>query len=257
MSLATTLIWMERLISLAVVQQTAEFLVLRPVVADRDGIWRWAALEREFQVFGRFIARALGVALGERGFTVLLVVRLVAAAAIWLVPHPAWIAVLLASALLIAIRWRGTFNGGSDYMTLIVLSGLLVARCAGEGSWGARAAVAYVALQACLSYFIAGVVKLRAASWRDGRALAGFLRVFGGPLPGRFNHPWLLFAGGWAIVAFECSFPLALLGPRVCVAYLTVAMAFHGANAYLFGLNRFLLAWAAAYPAVWWLSARG
>jgi hypothetical protein len=40
----------------------------------------------------------------------------------------------------------------------------------------------------------------------------------------------------------------------VCVAIVAVALAFHIANVYVFGLNRFVWAWAATYPALYFCS---
>jgi hypothetical protein len=58
----------------------------------------------------------------------------------------------------------------------------------------------------------------------------------------------------WAVMIFECLFPLALVNTQSCLAFMSVAILFHLSNFYLFGLNRFLLSWAAAYPALLYCS---
>ena len=60
----------------------------------------------------------------------------------------------------------------------------------------------------------------------------------------------------WAVIGFEVLFPLALLNQTLLIAALTCAAAFHIANACLFGLNRFVWFWLAAYPSILWLQSR-
>ena len=57
------------------------------------------------------------------------------------------------------------------------------------------------------------------------------------------------------MLAFECSAPIVLVDPTVCVAWLAIGAAFHLVNAVVFGLDRFLWTWLAAYPALlYWVS---
>jgi len=75
-------------------------------------------------------------------------------------------------------------------------------------------------------------------------------------LRGWAQHPRLLWCAGWAVMLFELTFPLALLQREWLFAALLLAALFHIANACLFGLNRFVWAWIATYPALLWLQAR-
>jgi hypothetical protein len=194
----------------------------------------------------------LDLFLPYRNFCVLLVARGAAAVAILFVPHAALFGFLLLSSLLISLRWRGSFNGGSDFMTLVVLTGLLAAQ------WKPEAGLWYIALQTVNSYFVAGVVKLRTASWRSGKALAGFAQTTIYDSPGAaaifVRHPALARAASWVVIALECAFPLALAGPLPCAILLGGMFAFHLGNVHVFGLNRFALAWAATYPALFYCS---
>jgi hypothetical protein len=114
-------------------------------------------------------------------------------------------------------------------------------------------------VQLTLSYFIAGAVKLQNPDWRSGRALASFVGS------GRYGTPaWLVRAistgprpalAAWGVMAFEGGFPLALVSPAVAAALLALGVLFHLGNAAVFGLNRFLLAWLAAYPSLLYFSA--
>jgi hypothetical protein len=147
------LIWTERLVALAVALQTVELLALRRWFSD-VGVWRWSILP-----YRRFVA--------------LLALRLVLAAALasgLLIAAP----LLLVSHLAVGARFRGTFNGGSDYMMSVTLLGLSLAACS-SSALAVTAGLAYICVQLVLSYFIAGLVKVRHGAWRNGEALAMLL----------------------------------------------------------------------------------
>jgi hypothetical protein len=147
------------------------------------------------------------------------------------------------------VRFRGTFNGGSDAMLLVVLLGLAIAR-SGVPAVG----LGYIAAQLVLSYVLAGVAKLREPRWRDGSALAALVALpsYGVPpaLIGFLTRPAIARTAGYALLAFELGFPIALVDPTACRVLLVLAALFHLGNAIVFGLDRFLWAWLAAFPAV-------
>lgn len=254
---AAALAGVSRLVAIAVALQTVELLLVRRVAAD-DGVWRWATVRRELAVFPRPVRWLLDAVLAYRGLIALLVARLAAAIALLAVVHVALVSLLLITTVLLALRWRGSVNGGSDFMTLVVLTALTAATAVPDQPLVTAGALLYIALQACNSYVVAGVVKLRSRAWRDGTALPAFLA---GAVhdPGRLlalftRAPALARVAGWAVIALELSFPLALLDPRACAALVAVALAFHAGNVYAFGLHRFLWAWAATYPALFYAS---
>ena len=150
-----------------------------------------------------------------------------------------------------AVRVRGPINGGSDGMLFTVLLSLTVAT-APVPHRVQQGALLFVAAQALLSYVRAGWVKVRERDWWTGHALAAFLAIpaYGVPrwVP---RHPALLRALSPVVMLFELAAPVALLSVPAAYAYTAVALVFHVATAVLFGLNRFLLAWSAALPAVW------
>jgi hypothetical protein len=261
---ATALSAVARLVALAVALQTVELLQLHRVAAA-DGVWRWQTLRREWQVLPRPLAWLVTLLLRPRPFVALLVLRLAAAVALGVVGGAVPVlgplalpATLLATTILVQLRWRGTFNGGSDFMTLVILSALTVAAALPSNPTVAAGALYYIAVQTCTSYFLAGVAKLKTASWRDGRALRFFVAtsIYDRPLWPRalFQSATATRLLGWATLLLECTFPLALLRPPLCLGYLAVAFCFHVGNARVFGLNRFVFAWAAAYPAVYFCS---
>nr|WP_216671102.1 HTTM domain-containing protein [Mangrovicoccus sp. HB161399] len=167
------------------------------------------------------------------------------------------LAALFATSLLLLHRWQGPYNGGSDRMGILILCCLCAARlfpAQAELSFG------YLAAQLVLSYAVSGWVKIVNPDWRSGLALSDVFRYSAYPvaedLRGLAGRRGLLLAASWAVMALELLFPLALATPWTLAAALAAAGLFHLSNACVFGLNRFLWTWLAAYPSLIWLQAR-
>ncbi|HEY0253879.1 MAG TPA: hypothetical protein VGC41_20255, partial [Kofleriaceae bacterium] len=195
-------------------------------------------------VFSRTALR-LPIGFGSIGTAILLGLQLASAVSLPLTSHPAPAIIAFATTWLIAIRFRGSYNGGSDAMLLVVLLGISINRLGYE-----RVGMGYIAAQLILSYAISGIAKLREPSWRDGTALPSLLA---NP---QYNAPaWALRLAGrpvsYALLGFEVLFPLALTSRVACMSFLAIAAAFHLGNAIVLGLNRFLWTWLAAFPALW------
>jgi hypothetical protein len=165
--------------------------------------------------------------------------------------------------LLMNGSYRGSFNGGSDTMTsqLWLGTGLLAL-----ADWWPTlrveltlAGLSFIAVQSVASYTIAGFIKLKERGWRDGSALPSFLAHPRYRVPAwarRVVGPRAVTLGlSYGVLAFECTFPVALLDVRCALGFCAIAAAFHLANALLLGLNRFLWVWLATYPAIIALSA--
>lgn len=156
------------------------------------------------------------------------------------------------------LRYDGAYNGGSDKMTILVLT------CTGLATWltgpMAEVALGYLALQLMLSYFVSGWVKLTNPAWRNGAVLHDVFEMSAYPVSNSVRRiaqrPGAVWAGCCAVIGFEVLFPLALLHPLALQAALGTAALFHLANACLFGLNRFLWTWIAAFPSLLWLQTR-
>ena len=246
----------ERAVALAVLLQTVELLQLRRAFSDR-GIWRWELLRPEHAALPAPLRGLFALLLPYRAFLALLALRVVAALALLAYSRPELLAFLALSQLAIGVRFRGSFNGGSDSMTLLILLGLSLGAATRPEPLGTKAGLSYIGVQLALSYFIAGVAKLKEAQWRDGRALAGFLTSSAYAVPAwarRLAAPVLRRPLAWSVIGFECAFPLALFDTRLCLLLMAAGASFHVANAYVFGLNRFVFAWLAAYPALWFCS---
>jgi hypothetical protein len=162
--------------------------------------------------------------------------------------------------LLLLVRWRGAFNGGSDFMTLVTITGILIAQVlalwAGQGM-GWAVGLSYIAIHTLSSYFVSGWIKLLQPEWRSGQALTVFLNggIYG-PLPADsvFRRPKVAMGCSWAFILWEAVFPLGLLNPNGVLLFMVIAAVFHFLVFWFFGLNRFFWAWLTNLTAVWFFS---
>lgn len=258
MTPAEALLWTERLLALALGLQSIELLQLRRHYAD-DGVWAWPVLRAEHRELPAPLRWCFALLLPYPVFVSLLVLRL--PLALLLALGQAWSApLLLVSQLAIGARFRGTFNGGSDYMSVAILLALSLAAGFGAEPRALVASLGYVCVQLVFSYFIAGTVKLTKQPWRTGEALSTLLRTnrYGTPpwLQQLAARPAIARSGAWLVMLFECGFPASLLGPWVAVPMLVVGALFHVGNVLAFGLNRFFFVWLAAYPSLLYFSAQ-
>jgi len=263
MSAPWALLLCERLVAGAIFLQALEMMLLRSVTSD-FGVWRWKSLQAEFGRLGPVVGRLLS----GRGWPFLLVFQAVAAASVlagW--GSPALLVSLSVCVLLGSMRFLGTFNGGSDCMTAVVLMAVTAVRWEGSSDRSVLVGLGYIGFQLTLSYAVAGWVKLCESSWRSGAALLKFLELPQYPVSGwvrvalaRRGVSLLL---GWLLIGSELAISiLALVSvirgpwpPLGVVLILASGLGFHFLNAKILGLNRFLWAWLSAYPALaFWLS---
>lgn len=194
----------------------------------------------------------------SKSFFAVLVLRLLSAITGLIFPIALAFAVMWASTYWIAVRYRGTFNGGSDGMTFHILGAVLMAKVFPAAS---AVAVTYIAVLVSLSYFVAGLVKILAPEWRNGSALSVFLNISNATIPNSAtraltNSAWVARSLAYAGMLFDLTFPLALFIKELTPAYLVAGILFHLGNYWMFGLNRFFWAWLAAYPAVYLFAAQ-
>lgn len=243
----------EVLLGLSLLLQTLEYLKVQGL----DRVGDWAVQRAEVPARPAWVRGLLDRLFEPAPYRLMLWLR-GALALLLLTGHLglAGAALLFAIALCLLLRWRGAFNGGSDFMTLVALSGLLMANALsawGEPVLGWRACLWYVTLQSVSSYFVSGWVKLQRPEWRSGRALTIFLNdgVYG-PLPegSWLRQPRVAQACAWAFTLWEGCFPLALLDLRLAALFCAVATVFHFLVFWFFGLNRFFWAWLVTFPAV-------
>jgi hypothetical protein len=167
-------------------------------------------------------------------------------------PWQCYVFGLLAVSLLVCLRLPAT-QGADSQLTLITYSAISLRLLSGTPA-AAGYCLYFLTLQLCLAYFAAGFHKLRSREWRNGSALPGILsaRVFGFPalaawLGRRRRLSWALC---WGVIAWEMSFPVVLVAPReVGLFYFSCGALFHLSTAFAMGLNKFVWAFVALYPA--------
>ena len=197
--------------------------------------------------------------LPRRAFAILLAIDAgaVAALAVW-PAAPALIALVIALQVAVLKRHHLTIDG-SDQMMFVVLVACLLGRLSG-GPLSVRAAVAFLAAELTLAYVVAGFAKAASSHWRSGRALAiiAQTRMYGQPLVARMmrDHPRLGRAAGATVLVWESLFFVTLTAPHpVVIGLLAIGLGFHIGCAVVMGLNRFVWAFAASYPALLWTNA--
>jgi hypothetical protein len=256
MSHAQGLQWMTWLLCWSLGLQCVEYLRTQHMTAPQ-GVWAWSVQQADIPAGSARMRALLGRLYAPAWHSTHLWLRLYVVLYMGLTGVSLGaVMFLFASTLLILIRWRGAFNGGSDFMSLVVLTGLLieeVARVFWSPDLAMQAGLWYVTIHAISSYFVSGWVKLLRPEWRSGQAMTIFLNggVYG-PLPtgSVLRHPRVALIGSWAFTLWEGLSPLALLHPLLALQFCAVATLFHGLVFWFFGLNRFFWAWMASFPAI-------
>lgn len=256
MSLANALDLTQQILALGLALQSLELLFLRKQYSD-SGAWSWQNLKGDLSAIPKPLKSAADCLMGEKVFFNIILLRLCFSLVLLFYSTPALLLFLLFSTLLISLRWRGTFNGGSDYMSLILLLALTVASLS-DSSSVKTGALCYIAIQSCISYFRAGLAKFKERDWINGTALPIFTQsgIYGATpaLGALFKIRPLGLVLSYGVILFELAFPLALLNSKLALVFIGGGALFHFSNALVFGLNRFFLAWLATYPALYFCS---
>lgn len=252
---------LECLLAISLLVQNFEFLRMQRI-QQQGSVWAWQVQQAELAHTAGWLQKLFGWLYRDRIHHLHLIVRVSLAVSLFYGVNLVSIILLFASNLVLLIRWRGAFNGGSDFMTVVVLTGVLIAQVATLFvgpvlAW--KAGLWYITIHTMSSYFLSGSVKLLSSDWRNGRALAYFLdgAVYG-PLPKEsiFRKKPVAVVCSWAFIIWECSFPLVLAGPAWAIAWCLCAAVFHFLVFWHFGLNRFFWAWVASFPAIIYCSTQ-
>ena len=166
---------------------------------------------------------------------------------------------LLLLSVAILYRFHGPYNGGSDRMSLLLLICLFSSHLA-PARLREELALGYLAVQLVLSYAMAGWLKLVNPGWRSGCAWTDVWQFSVYPVSDDIGawsvSPALMTSLSWALILFELLFPLMLVDGTALKVGLAAAASFHFTTACLFGLNRLLWIWLAAYPLLLWFQQR-
>lgn len=257
MTMSEVVLLTTRLISFAVVLQGIEILLLKKYWSEK-GIWNWEALREDYRQTPGVLLSITHFLLKEKVFVGLVVLQIILAVANIIDPHARITLWILMLSIIQLSRWRGFFNGGSDSMTFVILLSCVFMGFFLEEQKIQLGFLWYIALQATLSYFVAGVSKAKSKSWWNGKELSLLMTHTSYAIPmtvkNFLNRPLGAKLASLGLILFECSFPLAFINKQFAIVYLSAAVIFHLINFYVLGLNRFFFAWIAAYPAIYFLS---
>ena len=239
--------------------QSLEFWAMQKHLHEfgEKGVWRWSLQEQEMPSRAIWFLSALRWLFAPAPMRGLFLLRALGALVLMLWGAPWGVMVfLLASTVILLFRFRGAFNGGSDFMTLVAVSALFLAETfvpwVGQDQ-AHKAALGYMALHALSSYFVSGWVKLKRAEWRSGEALVIFLDAgIYGPLEAHslFRVPWVARLCSWSFMLWEAVSPSLLIDPVWAILYCLIAAVFHFLVFWYFGLNRFFWSWMVNFPAL-------
>lgn len=247
MTAADVIIFIAWGLSVFAIVQSLEFLYLW-LIKKQYQVWDWNIISLEISD-SKKVQNILGFFLSNHHFIYLNLIRIVIAAIGFMFPITEVYVALLFLHLLTMVRWFGCFNGGSDYMNTLLLwttsFGLYSQRAAHIALW-------VIAIHVCWSYFRSGLVKIKSPSWRKGKALSYFVHSHMYEKTSFLTHSFFVKIVSYSVITFEIFFPLALFSAHSAFVFCGIGVLFHIANAYVFGLNRFLWAWTIAYPALFY-----
>ena len=253
-----TLAAVERIAAFGVILGSLELLA-RPRTLSERGMLSWPVSRlRSPALAGGRSGALLDALFDAPGVYALCAVRAASGVLVLAMPSASTLsicALIVAAATSLLLMLRSAYgNDGADQMMMIVLIPAAAARSIGD----ARAiefALWFIALQCCLSYLTSGIGKLRGKSWRDGTGIVGILktRTYGVSSIAWFlgRHRALAVALSWLVIVTEITFPVVFVAPDSWVPFILAGgLAFHVGNAFVMGLNGFVWAFGAAYPAV-------
>ncbi|MGI8476187.1 MAG: hypothetical protein ACR2OO_07455, partial [Thermomicrobiales bacterium] len=193
-------------------------------------------------------------AIGPRMFTTLLAVDAAVGVALVARPAEAWLLLPAVVLHVIEMKRHHLSVDGADQMMLLILVAALIGRTF-QTETALRCAVTFLAAQACLAYLVSGLYKASSTVWQSGAALTEIMqtRVLGHAPVARIlrDHPQFSHLAGLAVIAWESSAFIALAAPRpFLIGFLLAGIGFHLGCAAMMGLNTFVWAFAATYPAI-------
>ena len=148
-------------------------------------------------------------------------------------------------------RFRGTLNGGSDYITTSTLIGISLPYFIKDQEYAHRCVLIYVGAMSSISYFVAGLAKIGQRPWWNGTAAQ---RFFAGHSLFSKLPTTLLIVMSISVIIWESLFFVIYIKPNLALPFLAIAFIFHFIVFVTHRLNRFIWAWFATFPAIYWCS---
>ena len=255
MNLAVAVIMTTLLLGFTMLVQGIEFLLISRKKYFLT-IWSYQNLSTDLNKKLPLPAKLNEMLFGDFSFKVIVVAHILAALAALLFAPFYFLCVLTLTHFLICIRFRGTFNGGSDMMIFVLLTGAIIANSSASVHMQ-KLGLLYIAVHAIFSYLKAGWVKIKNKEWRSGKALPIFLSqsLFTDIQKMAIwmdSRPRLALGLCWLTIFFELGIvSLPFLGFNLLL-YFAAAVLFHFIIYINFGLNRFFWAWLSAWPAIFY-----
>lgn len=253
MSLANTLWIIVHLLCLSMALQAIEIMILTRSKAFQN-IWSFENLKTDLESGLKLPRSFLSKLFSIRGLRFVALTQVLLCLICFSFPTFWIVLLLLTTHLIVCIRFRGTFNGGSDMMTFVILTGLLISFASKDERYQ-KLGLIYIAIHTLYSYFKAGLVKVKFKEWRNGHAAPAFLErsLY---LDMKSIAQWLRYRPRLSqtlclsVIIFELSALALPLVPTFALSYFALAASFHFLNFLSFGLNRFFWIWLTAWPAV-------
>mmetsp|Transcript_23535 Transcript_23535/g.41569 ORF Transcript_23535/g.41569 Transcript_23535/m.41569 type:complete len:270 (-) Transcript_23535:762-1571(-) len=144
---------------------------------------------------------------------------------------------------------------GADQMSFIISCTVLLCFAFSTNETIHLIGILFIAAQLCIAYLASGISKLFSKSWRSGEAASGVLSTvtYGNSLTRAHikNHKTLALLICWATILWESLFPaIFFFDGTLFLIGIACAGLFHVMVATIMGLNAFIWAFGAAYPAV-------
>jgi len=261
------LAWITRLVAIGVLLDTLELVYCRKQFDDEQLFaWRWLRRSRFFSA-RRLFPHVVDLLLDRPLLIPLILVRGVSAVLLIVLPQAtssSTVALALVFAISSLLNLRAAPYGVDtpSRFTIVIVGALLLRGGAPGSPILAQVCLWFIALQACISYATAGMVKLFNEGWRSGVGLFNVANASTLGMPLRLatllaRHEVIGRGLTWFTIAMECAFPLVLLLPTpFSFFFIAWGLLFHLTIASLLGLNRFFWAWIATYPAILYVTQR-
>lgn len=232
----------------------------------KNGIWSDEIIDLKFKnyqsnYFQKTTTNLLTKLLHFSNFYKIIQIQLVLAILLLYYQNPIILIFLLIIKILISIKWNGSFNGGSDSMGIVICIGLIISTTYPSISNNINfqiAGVVYIVYNLILSYFRAGLVKIKNKNWLNGKELIIFTNntIYNenSKIIKLINYKYNSIILSLVLILWEILFAFSILNLNLTFIFLSIGIVFHFMNFYIFGLNRFFFNWLAAYPAFIYLA---
>jgi hypothetical protein len=257
--------------SASAIRLVAAFASVGGVISSLEAIWHWRSLRLWFaQPWHMRVAssstsvmscasrmlRSEPLSYGLAWLRLLLFLLLLCSAAVSAPSGGA--ALALAILLTVEMSLRAVGGDGADQMNVLICAAVAVGTLIPSPN-APLLALMFLTAQIGLAYVTAGVAKLSSRDWMRQGVLARILNTetYGHHRAARFlsTHRWVDRAMSAGVAVMEVAVPILCVMPShlSLMIALSIGFAFHLGCALLMGLNNFLWAFVATYPAIYFV----